>query len=61
MNDRDGVIDRATILTRISGAEGTWLELGQIDNEKNIEKQGVTRYHNRRSQQQTVYIKVDQL
>ena len=61
INPRNGVIDRSKIITRVSGSEGAWLEIGQIDNEKNIEKQGSTSYHSHRQHQQTLYIKVEQL
>ncbi|NOQ81539.1 MAG: hypothetical protein GQ548_03305 [Methylophaga sp.] len=60
-NRRNGNIDRTELISSLSGPVGTWLELGQIDNENNIEKQGVTSYHSRRQHQQTIYIKVDQL
>ena len=55
-----GVIDRSQIMTSVSGPVGTWLEIGSIENEKNIEKQGVTSYHSRHQLQQTLYLKVEQ-
>ncbi|PHS70252.1 MAG: hypothetical protein COB23_03830 [Methylophaga sp.] len=58
---RKGSIDRSQIITSISGPVGTWIELGQIDNEKNIEKQGATSYHSHRQLTQTIYIKVESL
>lgn len=61
LNPRHGIINRGELITSITGAAGTWLELGQIDNEKNLEKQGATSYHTHRQQQQTIYIKVEQL
>jgi len=60
MNAR-GTINKSTIISTISGPVGTWIPLGQVDNEKNLEKHGSTRYHTHRQQQQTIYIKVDQL
>lgn len=53
-----GRIESSEMISHLSGLEGEWLELGRIDNEKNIEKQSTTRYYNH---QQTVYIKVEHL
>lgn len=58
---RNGIIQSSDILSSISGPVGTWIELGHIDNENNIEKQGTTRYRSHRKLQQTIYIKVDPL
>ncbi|MDH5357940.1 MAG: hypothetical protein OEY48_05245 [Gammaproteobacteria bacterium] len=57
---QSGVIDRSQIITSISGPVGVWLEVGSISNEKNIEKQGVTRYHSHQETQQILYLKVEQ-
>jgi hypothetical protein len=56
-----GTIDSSTIVSSVSGPANTWIELGQIDNEKNLKKQNATSYHSHRQQQQTIYIKVEQL
>ncbi|NQZ54072.1 MAG: hypothetical protein HRT93_07450 [Piscirickettsiaceae bacterium] len=61
LNKRNGVIETTEAVSSISGPAGEWIMLGQIDNEKNIEKQGSTRYHTHRQQQQTIYIKVDNI
>ncbi len=60
-SNQDGIINRSQIITRLSGPIGTWLELGQIDNEKNIRKYGTTTYRSHDKKQQHIYIKVDQL
>ncbi len=49
------------IVTQISGTVGSWIKLGQIDNEINVAKRGATRYHSDYQKQQTVYLKVDVL
>ncbi|PCJ30797.1 MAG: hypothetical protein COA90_08145 [Gammaproteobacteria bacterium] len=61
LNKRNGTVNRSEIISTIVGPAGEWLLLGQIDNQKAIEKSGVTRYHNNRQQQQTLYIKVELL
>jgi hypothetical protein len=61
LSQRNGIINTGEIISTITGAAGTWLELGQVDNEKNLEKQGSSSYHTHRQQQQTIYIKVDQI
>lgn len=61
LSKRNGTIDSSSIITSISGPVGTWIELGHIDNENNIEKQGSTSYRSHRKLQQTIYIKVEQL
>ena len=61
LSKRSGTIDTSNIITTISGPVGTWIELGHIDNENNIEKQGATSYRSHRNLQQTIYIKVDPL
>ncbi|NOQ94780.1 MAG: hypothetical protein GQ547_09135 [Methylophaga sp.] len=61
LSKRNGMIETSDILTSIAGPVGTWIELGHIDNENNIEKQGATRYRSHRKRQQTIYIKVDPL
>lgn len=58
---QNGVISRSQIITSLSGPAGTWLELGQIDNKKDVRKYGSTQYSNQLKQQQHIYIKVDQL
>ena len=56
-----GTIEQSEIISTISGPVNTWLELGQINNSKNTEKQGSTRYHTHRQSQQFVYIKVNSI
>ncbi|MBE9532655.1 MAG: hypothetical protein IMF04_00910 [Proteobacteria bacterium] len=56
---RSGIIEQSEIISTISGPVDTWLELGQINNSKNTEKQGSTRYHTHLQSQQFVYIKVN--
>ncbi len=58
-NKRDGTIKKSEVISSVAGPVGQWIELGQIDNEKNIENQGSTRYHTHRQQRQTIYIKVE--
>lgn len=60
-SNQSGIINRSQIVTSLSGPAGTWLELGQIDDEKNIRKQGTTQYNSRAEQQLHIYIKVEQL
>ena len=59
-NPRNGTINSSNVISTVSGAAGSWLELGQVDNEKSLEKQGSTSYHTHRQQQQSIYIKVEQ-
>jgi hypothetical protein len=58
---QDGVLSKSQIITSLSGPAGTWLELGQIDNRKNIRKYGSIQYSTQLKKQQHLYIKVDQL
>ena len=60
-SNQNGIINNSQIMTNLSGPVGTWLELGQIDNEKNIRKQGTTTYSSHDKKQQHIYIKVEQL
>lgn len=60
-SNQSGVINRSQIVTSLSGPAGTWLELGQIDNKKDIRKYGSTSYTTHAERQQYIYIKVDQL
>ena len=60
-SNQSGVINRSQIVTSLSGPAGTWLELGQIDNKKDIRKYGTTQYSSHVKKQQHIYIKVDQL
>lgn len=59
LSNRNGVIDRSQIISSISGPVGSWIELGQIDNEKNIAKKGAKSYYSHRQLTHTIYIKVD--
>ncbi|NQY26442.1 MAG: hypothetical protein HRT92_04615 [Piscirickettsiaceae bacterium] len=58
---QNGTIEQSEIISTLSGSVGNWLELGQINNLKNTEKQGATRYHSRHQLQQFVYIKIDEV
>lgn len=61
LSNRTGVIDNSQIITSVAGAVGTWLEIGNIDDEQNIDRHGTTSYRSHRKLQQTIYLKVDQL
>jgi len=58
---RKGVIDRSQMFTNISGPSGTWLEIGQVSTDKDIAQSGITRYQTQHSQQQFIYLKVDEV
>lgn len=58
---KNGLIQHSQLFSTVSGPVDTWLEVGQIHNQKSIEKAGTTRYHSESQKQQTVYIKVEQL
>lgn len=58
-SSQNGTIEQSEIISTISGPVDAWLELGQINNSKNTEKRGATRYHSHRQVQQFVYIKID--
>jgi len=60
-SNQTGVINSSQIVTSLSGPAGTWLELGQIDNKKDIRKYGTTQYNTHVKKQQHIYIKVEQL
>lgn len=56
-----GIINRSQIISSLSGPVDEWIELGRIDNERNTEKHGSTRYHSHRKLQKIIYIKVSPL
>jgi len=56
-----GRVETSQIITTLSGPASTWIELGQIDNEKSINKYGTTAYKSHNKRQQHIYLKVDQL
>lgn len=58
---RNGVINRSQMFTNIYGPVGAWLEIGQISNDKNITQAGATHYQTKHSEQQFIYIKVDEI
>lgn len=60
-SNQTGVINSSQIVTSLSGPAGTWLELGQIDNKKDIRKYGASQYNTHVKKQQHIYIKVEQL
>ncbi len=56
-----GIVTTSNIVSTVSGGEGKWILLGEINNGKNIDQYGTTRYHSHQQQQQHIYIKVEQL
>jgi hypothetical protein len=58
---RDGVVTESQMFTNIYGAVGTWLEIGHVSNDKNITQAGATHYQTSQSEQQFIYIKVDEI
>lgn len=60
-SNQNGIINSSQIITSLAGPVGTWLEIGQIDNEKNIRKYETTTYRSHDKKQQHIYIKVEQL
>lgn len=58
---KNGLIQNSQLFSTVSGPLDTWIEIGQIHNQKSIEKAGTTRYHSESQKQQTIYIKVEQL
>jgi hypothetical protein len=58
---RDGVISQNQMFTNIYGPVGTWLEIGQISNDKNIAQEGITYYQTTHTEQQLIYIRVDKI
>ena len=58
---RNGVITQSQMFTNIYGSVGTWLEIGQVSNDKNITQAGATHYQTSHSEQQFIYIKVDEI
>ena len=61
LSKRNGMIERSQVFTSVSGAIGTWLEIGQISNQKNIERSGSTHYQTHQQQQHFIYLKVDEI
>ncbi|PHS31407.1 MAG: hypothetical protein COA95_06310 [Methylophaga sp.] len=60
-SNQTSTIEKSSIVTTASGAEGEWILLGEISNGKNIDHYGTTRYHSHEKNQQRIYIKVEQL
>jgi hypothetical protein len=58
---RNGVISQSQMFTNIYGSVGTWLEIGQVSNDKNIAQAGATHYQTSHSEQQFIYIRVDEI
>lgn len=58
---QNGIIQHSRLFTSVSGPIDTWLEIGQLHHQKNIEKAGTTSYHSESQKQQAIYIKVEQL
>lgn len=61
VSKRNGVIAQSEMFTNISGPVGTWLEIGQVSSDKNIAQAGTTHYQTKHSQQQFIYLKVDEI
>ena len=58
---RNGVISQSQMFTHIYGSVGTWLELGQISNDQNITQAGANHYQTSHTEQQFIYIRVDEI
>ena len=58
---RNGVISQSQMFTNIYGSVGTWLEIGQIRNDKHIAQTGTTHYQTSHSEQQFIYMRVDEI
>lgn len=58
---RHGSIDRTQLITTISGPASTWLELAQIDNNANSEKNSDRHYRTHQQDLQFIYIKLEHL
>jgi len=58
---RNGVIAKSEMFTNISGPVGIWLEIGQVSNDKNMTSPGTTHYQTNHTQQQFIYLKVDEI
>tara|TARA_R110002167_G_scaffold8807_5_gene40371 strand:- start:2019 stop:2822 length:804 start_codon:yes stop_codon:yes gene_type:complete len=58
---RNGTISQSEMFTNISGPVGSWLKIGQVSSEKNITQAGTTDYQTQHSQQQFIYLKVDEI
>lgn len=54
-------INRSQIVTSLSGPINTWLELGQLTNEKALRKHVTSNYKTHNKQQQRIYLKVNPL
>ncbi|MDO7598045.1 MAG: hypothetical protein MUR51_10290 [Pseudomonadota bacterium] len=61
LSKRDGVITQSQMFTNIYGSVGTWLEIGQVSNDKNITQAGAAHYQTSHSEQQFIYIRVDEI
>ncbi|OUR73807.1 hypothetical protein A9Q78_02475 [Methylophaga sp. 41_12_T18] len=57
----NGTIEKSQVLTTLVGPIGKWIELGLISDEKNIENNGVKRYHSHQFKQQRLYLKVESI
>jgi len=57
---QNGGIAKSEMYTNISGPLGTWLEIGQVSNDKNMASLGGTHYQTSHTQQH-IYIKVDEI
>ncbi|MDQ7073161.1 MAG: hypothetical protein Q9N32_06390 [Gammaproteobacteria bacterium] len=60
-SNQTGTIETSNIVSTVSGQEGSWILLGEINNGENIDQSGTTRYHSHKKQTQLIYIKVEQL
>jgi hypothetical protein len=60
LSKRNGVITQSQMFTNVYGSVGTWLEIGQVSNDKNI-TQAAAHYQTSHSEQQFIYIRVDEI
>ncbi|MFT7414182.1 MAG: hypothetical protein ACI9FO_000840, partial [Methylophagaceae bacterium] len=57
---KNGIISQSEMFTNILGSVGTWLEIGQVSNDKNRASHGATHHQTHHTQQHFIYIKVDE-
>lgn len=56
-----GQIDRSELITTVTGPLGRWLEIGMIGDAADFKQEGLNRYSTQRVQQESVYLKVENL
>ena len=60
-SNQTGTVEKSSIVSTVSGAEGNWILLGETNNGENIDQFGTTRYHSHEKLHQNIYIKVEQI